>query len=291
MAETDLALFPVKTALFLGGYESVITEAEDVEELTEQQREERDLFVLRAKVGLGQYDEVAASVDDDSPLAYSAVKKLAEFLSSSSARQGILSQLKEWSTDPACQANSAAMAIAGQVFLAGNEPADALRCCHAGQDLEQMAVCVQALLAMNRVDEAEKKLKAMQAADETATLSQLCTAWVGLALGGRGVQEAAYILQELGDRFHWTPALHSGLAVAKLRMGQVAEALSCAQEALALDPNHADSLATMIACQLHMGQPADDALAQLREVAPEHSFVDRMNRASEAFSEAASPYS
>ena len=47
-------------------------------------------------------------------------------------------------------------------------------------------------------------LQAMSSVDDDATLTQLATAWVGLALCGAKVQEAAYIYQELGDKFTWT---------------------------------------------------------------------------------------
>ena len=45
-----------------------------------------------------------------------------------------------------------------------------------------MAVSVMNFLSINRVDQAEKQLKAMAALDEDATVTQLAMAWVNIFL-------------------------------------------------------------------------------------------------------------
>ena len=44
----------------------------------------------------------------------------------------------------------------------------------------------------------------MQGVDEDATLTQLCLAWTHVASGGSKLQEAAYIYDELADKFEAT---------------------------------------------------------------------------------------
>lgn len=39
---------------------------------------------------------------------------------------------------------------------------------------------------------------------DDGTLTQLAQAWLGLALGGAKAQEAAFIYQELGDKYTWS---------------------------------------------------------------------------------------
>ncbi|CAN0459172.1 unnamed protein product, partial [Hapterophycus canaliculatus] len=45
------------------------------------------------------------------------------------------------------------------------------------------------------------QVRVLQQADEDATLTQLVIAWVHLAQGGKRYQEAAYIFDELIDKY------------------------------------------------------------------------------------------
>lgn len=137
-----------------------------------------------------------------------------------------------------------------------------------------MALQVQVLLKMDRPDAADKVLKAMQAVNDDATLTQLATAWVNVGLGGAKVQEAFYIFQELGDKYSWTVKLFNGSAACHMLMGQYEDAEKDLAEALNKDGKDPETLANLVVCGLHCGRRGGAKLrtyqAQLRAVAPEH---------------------
>ena len=164
--------------------------------------------------------------------------------------------------------------------------AEALKACHAGTTLDMRAVCVQSHLARNRPDMADKEVKDMLSEDEDATICQLCQAWVGLELGGARLRDAAYILQDLGDRYSWSPSLRSMLACAQMRMGQFEEAWKSLEQALEAEPEHADALANSVVCALHTGRATGPLVAQLARKATGHPLLLRVKEAEDTFGKA-----
>ena len=64
--------------------------------------------------------------------------------------------------------------------------------------LSQPSACAQPLL-VHRC-----RAQAMSTVDDDATITQLATAWLGVAVGGAKIKEAQYIYQEMGDKFNFT---------------------------------------------------------------------------------------
>jgi len=165
-----------------------------------------------------------SGIPDEAPTAVLAVRLLAQYKGVPSMREAVVEEVRSWMEDPACQGNPTVQLVAGIVHCSEGNWGDALKACRGGATMEQHAVSVQAYLGMERVDKAAEEVARMEAKDDDHLLTQLCVAWVGLESGGRKVQEAAYIFQELGDRFLWSAQLHVWRAVAKMRMGKFDDA-------------------------------------------------------------------
>ena len=59
----------------------------------------------------------------------------------------------------------------------------------------------------------------MVAKDEDASLTQLCSGWLYLAIGGDKLQEAFYIFTEMAEKNCKTPLLSVGLASVLIAQG------------------------------------------------------------------------
>ena len=139
---------------------------------------------------------------------------------------------------------------------------------------------------MDRLDLAQKELKTLKSKDEDCPLAYLATAWTNLYAGGPKVQEAAYIYDELVDKYGGSSLLLNGLAVAKLHQGQYEEAETLLQEALTKSQADPDTLANLVCVSQHLGRAPEIVsryLSQLRFMAPNHQLVASINTFESAF--------
>jgi coatomer subunit epsilon len=225
-------------------------------------------------------------------MALQAVRLLAQYKTgTAAAREAAVASLQDWLSDPALASNHLLRVTAGTILAEEGDYLEALKACHASQTLEALAVCVQVYLRMDRPDQAERAASAMMQIDEDCAISQLCVAWVGLALGGAKVKDAFYTFQELAERYQWTAQLYSSCAVAHMKMGEFEEAERELGEALAKAPQDAETLANLVVCAQHMGRPtAAKYLQQLTAACPGHILVKRMTQAETNFDQSAAAY-
>ena len=158
-------------------------------------------------------------------------------------KEGVLSSLSELLSDPMTSSNPMLAVMAATLYMCEGDFDEALKACSACTSLEMHAMMINAYLKLERADLAERQLKAMQGVDDDATLTQLCTAWVNVGLGGLKVQEAFYVFQELGDKFEWTARLYNGSAACNMVMGRFEEAEKDLMEALSKDSKDPETLA------------------------------------------------
>lgn len=279
-------LFPVRNNFYLGAFQASINESSVLRSLSDADAVEKDSFVYRSYIALGQHQLVIDEINDAAPTALQAVKLLALYLSGGAQKDKALSGLSEWLSDPAVSSNPSLLLIAGMIYTHEQNYNEALKHTHVGGTLDLCALNVQIYLKMHRADYAEKQLKIMQQIDEDHTLTQLANAWVNLSLGGAKVQESFYIFQELCEKYTWTVMLMNGSAVCQMHMGQFDEAESRLLEALNKDPKDANTLANLIVCSLHLSKPTGRYLSQLKITHPNHVLAERAGAGEAAFERA-----
>ncbi|KAF6306017.1 COPI coat complex subunit epsilon [Rhinolophus ferrumequinum] len=175
-------LFDVKNAFYIGSYQQCINEAQRVKTSSPERDVERDVFLYRAYLAQRKYGVVLDEIKPSSAPELQAVRMFAEYLASDSQRDTLIAELDREMSRSVDVTNTTFLLMAASIYFHDQNPDAALRALHQGDSLECMAMTVQILLKLDRLDLARKELKKMQDQDEDATLTQLATAWVNLAV-------------------------------------------------------------------------------------------------------------
>uniref|UniRef100_A0AAV1TKI9 Coatomer subunit epsilon n=1 Tax=Peronospora matthiolae TaxID=2874970 RepID=A0AAV1TKI9_9STRA len=292
MAEPD-ELFTLKNQLWVGNYANVLSEGTLLNHLSQSLRNERDVYVYRAHLALGNVSLVLQSIPDpgsETPIGLNAVKLWAMYLSGHQDKEMLDLTLKTWLEDPRSGENPHLLLLAGQIYALENKLSDALSTLLRGGSLEHLLYVVHLYLQMHRLDLATKTVEEMQRIEEDSTLTQLAQAWCLTLQGGDKADEATLHFQELADRFGSTSLLLNGAATAFMALSNYVEAERLLLEAVAKEPGNEDTLINLIAVSAHLNKSTQQYIVQLQQVAPASAWLKNYVLLDESFSEMAAVF-
>ncbi|XP_039278146.1 coatomer subunit epsilon-like [Nilaparvata lugens] len=269
-------LFDIKNSYYIGNYQQCIKEAQKLKPSSPEVALERDIFLYRAYLAQKKLRIVLDEINQSSPSALQPLRLLAEYLSATSNQTKLLAALDErMEKGHPSSDGPLGNQVAATIYCQAGNWESALRALHQDDDLESWAMVVCIYLSMDRVDLARKQLKQMQEADEDATLTQLATAWLNIALGGDKLQDAFYILQELVDKYGVSCQLLVGQAACQVGLCRWEEADSLLHDAQEQDNADADAAINAILVNHHFNKitEANRMLTQLKESSSKHRFV------------------
>ncbi|KXH61445.1 coatomer epsilon subunit [Colletotrichum salicis] len=280
-------LINIHNCFHQGQYQEVIDY--DTSALSSENELPARVLVLRARIALGQAEDVIADVQGEKEPELVALGALAE-----SALGKTDSAVKTIEKLAASEGENATVQIAGGTVLqaAGkSEEALALLSQHQGS-LDAVALIVQIHLQQNRNDLALKEVTAARRWAQDSLLVNLAESWVGLRQGGDKYQQAFYVFEELAQ----APATSSiatlvSQAVAELHLGRTEEAQAALDQALAKDAGYAEAIANLLVLTVISGQDPKEFTEKLKAADPQHQFLVDLEEKSALFDKAATKYS
>ncbi|AEO56035.1 hypothetical protein MYCTH_2300478 [Thermothelomyces thermophilus ATCC 42464] len=271
-----------------GQYQEVVDF--DVSSLSPENALPARVLQLRARVALGQAEDVLAEVqgEADGVPELAAVGALAEqALGRGEAAVETIEKLAQSAGD-----NPTVQVLGGTVLQAAGKSEEALALLgrHQGS-LDAVALIVQIHLQQNRNDLAVKEVAAARRWAQDSLLVNLAESWVGLRLGGEKYQQAFYVFEELAQ----APATSSvqslvSQAVAELHLGRVEEAQAALEQALKKEPGYAEAIANLLVLSVIAGKSAEELTSSLQKANPDHPLLVDLAEKSDLFDRAATKY-
>ncbi|KAH8670946.1 coatomer epsilon subunit-domain-containing protein [Xylariales sp. PMI_506] len=217
------------------------------------------VLTLRARIALGQAEDVIADVQGESEPELVALGALAEQAAGKS--DAAVKTIEELATSAGD--NAIVQVVGGTVLQTAGKSEEALALLgqHSG-NLDAVALITQIYLEQNRTDLALKEVKAARSWAQDSLLVNLAESWVGLRVGGEKYQQAFYVFEELAQ----APSTSSttslvSQAVCELHLGRVEEAQSALEQAVQKEPTFAEAIANLLVLYIVTGKSPEELTA------------------------------
>ncbi|PNY27696.1 Coatomer subunit epsilon [Tolypocladium capitatum] len=247
------------------------------------------ILQLRARIALGQADDVHAEVKGETGPDLEAICAFAEYtLGKTDAALKTIEKLVSSATD-----NVTVQVLGGTLLQAAGKSDEALALLSQHQaSLEAVTLIVQIQLQQSRTDLAIKEVAAARRWAQDSLLVNLAESWVGLRVGGDKYQQAFYVYEELAQ----APATASirslvSQAVCELHLGRVEEAQAALELALKKEPGYVEAIANTLVLTVISGSDPTELTQSLKRVDPNHQFLVDLEEKSALFDTAATKYS
>ncbi|KAF7634356.1 Histone acetyltransferase [Meloidogyne graminicola] len=272
-------LFDVRNNYYLGAYQQCINEAQVVKCNSEEDMLKKDIFLYRAYIALKKSSIPLNEIDSSSGLELLALRRLAEYFNNVENRATIVRDITDELELVDTEGNEHVNLFNATILLNEDDAENALRSLSriSGQSsLECLAIKIQCLLKLWRIDLALVELKKMQEVDEDATIVQLATAWIYMAMGKDKIKDAFYIFQEMIDKYGSTPTLLVSQSSCLIQQQKYENAEKLLMDAQQRDPNNPEALIGLYVIANFLGKQVEVSnryLNQLKQDHPAHIWT------------------
>jgi len=290
-------LYTLRAQFWLGHYEICLEECKAIARrpMSTNLKTEREEFVYRANIALGQYDKVIR----DTSSASGSLKGLhlhacyevaaSKPVPDTEEMESIINQMKSLLSSSPSDVTTSLQLTAAHVFLRHNRTREALQCVHLGTSMEHIVLSLQIFLKIDRLDLAEAQLSLLKQADEDSVLTQLGSVYYNIATGKSGADDALHTLGMMSEQYGPSIMLLNLMAVTYLMAGNFSAAekvlLEARLEIESTGVQNADTWINLIVCASQLGKDkaASEYLVQMKKNFSSHSFVKGLERVENAF--------
>ncbi|NXF14179.1 COPE protein, partial [Smithornis capensis] len=145
-------LFDLRNNFYIGAFQAAINEAQRAKPSSPGKEVERDVFLFRAYIAQRKYGVVLDEIKGSGSPELQAVRMFAEYLSNEGQRDAIVAELDKKMAKSVDVANSTFLLMAASIYFHEQNPDAALRTLHQGESLECLAMMIQILLKLDRLD-------------------------------------------------------------------------------------------------------------------------------------------